>query len=364
MHWILSWFDRLLHEREGRDFQLSGKWFLLSILLGMLVGISTVVFDLTISFISAVVLDGVVGAHLGETAGDYNRFRGWIDLGIPFHPVMFLLVITAGGLISGFLMERYAPEAIGSGMGLAIQAFHEKRGHLRWQTIWVKQITTAVTLGTGGSGGREGPIAQIGAALGAWLSQKLHLTTRDRRILLAAGIGAGVGAMFRAPLAGALFAAEILYREADFEAEVVVPAAMASIISYGVHSLFLPEAIRYTPLFGKELQFNFLTPFELIPYTLLAIALIVVGMLYTTLFARISKLFNQMRIPVTWRVGLGAFLSGLCAIGLLNSFQSWQQDLGSIGTGYGALQSVLTGKEQKTIGLLLAIVLGKILSSS
>ena len=89
-----------------------------------------------------------------------------------------------------------------------------------------------MTIGTGGSAGREGPIAQIGAGLGSLLATRLHLSPRDRRIVLAAGIAAGVGAIFRAPLAGALFAGEILYRDADIESDAVVPAAISSIIAW------------------------------------------------------------------------------------------------------------------------------------
>ena len=96
----------------------------------------------------------------------------------------------------------------------------------------VKIVASALTLGTGGSGGREGPIAQIGAGFGSFLGGVLRLRPAERRILMAAGMGAGVAAIFRAPLAGALFAAEVLYRSPDFESEVIIPAGLASVIAY------------------------------------------------------------------------------------------------------------------------------------
>jgi CIC family chloride channel protein len=85
----------------------------------------------------------------------------------------------------------------------------------------IKILASAATIGSGGSGGREGPIAQIGAGFGSFLAQRLRLPEHERRILLAAGMGAGIAAIFRAPLAGAIFAIEVLYRDEDFEAEAL-----------------------------------------------------------------------------------------------------------------------------------------------
>src|SRR5204862_6423843 len=108
-----------------------------------------------------------------------------------------------------------------------------------------KIIASAVTLGTGGSGGREGPIAQIGAGFGSFLGGLLRLRPAERRVLMAAGMGAGVAAIFRAPLAGALFAAEVLYRSPDFEPSVIIPAALACITAYCTFGL----AFGWAPLF-------------------------------------------------------------------------------------------------------------------
>ena len=151
-------------------------------------------------------------------------------------------------------------------MDAAIDAFHNGRGQIRARIPWVKTLTSAITLGTGGSAGREGPIAHIGAGLGAWLGDRLNLSQRERRILLAAGMGAGVGAIFRAPLAGALFAGEILYSDSDLESDVIVPAASASVIAYSVYIKSLPAETRFLPLFGGNLEHMFESPLELIPY--------------------------------------------------------------------------------------------------
>ena len=165
-------------------------------------------------------------------------------------------MIAVGGLLSGWLVIRFAPEAEGHGTDAAIAAFHHKRGYIRPIVPIIKLVASAFTIGSGGSGGREGPIAQIGAGFGSYLGTVFKLPARDRRILLAVGMGAGIGAIFRAPLAGALFAAEILYRGADLEGDVIVPAAVASTVSYSVFSFWLPADVRFLPLFGKQLQFQ------------------------------------------------------------------------------------------------------------
>src|SRR5262249_19407342 len=134
-------------------------------------------------------------------------------------PWALLVVPAVGGILSGFLVYTVAPEAEGHGTDAAISAYHHHQGKIRPQVPLVKIVASALTLGTGGSGGREGPIAQIGAGFGSFLGSLLRLRPSDRRILMAAGMGAGVAAIFRAPLAGAIFAAEVLYSSPDFESE-------------------------------------------------------------------------------------------------------------------------------------------------
>jgi CIC family chloride channel protein len=139
-----------------------------------------------------------------------------------------------------------APEAEGHGTDAAIAAYHHQQGLIRPRVPLVKIVASALTLGTGGSGGREGPIAQIGAGFGSFLGNLLRLRPAERRILMAAGMGAGVAAIFRAPLAGALFAAEVLYRSPDFESEVIIPAGLASVLAYCTFGL----VFGWSPLFS------------------------------------------------------------------------------------------------------------------
>src|SRR5205823_14828465 len=162
----------------------------------------------------------------------------------PLNPWLLLLIPAAGGVLSGVLVYTLAPEAEGHGTDAAIAAYHHHQGRIRPRVPLVKIVASALTIGTGGSGGREGPIAQIGAGFGSFLGGLLRLRPAERRVLMAAGMGAGVAAIFRAPLAGALFASEVLYRSPDFESEVIIPAGLASIMAYCMFAL----VFGWTPL--------------------------------------------------------------------------------------------------------------------
>lgn len=207
---------------ETVDFRTSGKWVGLSFLIGVLAGLAAAAFNQLTMLVVQLGLAPMAGFVPSEAVGEPHTM---LPEGALFHPWWLVAVMTAGGLISGLLVYLVSAEAEGAGLDAAIFAFHRRKGEIDGKIAPLKLAASAITLGTGGSAGREGPIAQIGAALGSWLSTKLQLSARDRRIMLAAGMAAGVGAVFRAPLAGALFAAEILYSRSDFEADSVIPAA-------------------------------------------------------------------------------------------------------------------------------------------
>jgi CIC family chloride channel protein len=180
----------------------------------------------------------------------------------------------------------FAPEAGGHGTDAAIDAYHNKGGFIRGRIPFVKTIASTITLTTGGSGGREGPIAQIGAGFGSFLARKFKLSERERRIMMAAGIGAGVASIFRAPLAGALFAAEVLYRDPDFESEVIIPAGISSVVAYCIFCL----VFGWGSLFDSP-GFKFQNPLELGPYIVLSGVLVLTAILYIKMFYGVSDLF-------------------------------------------------------------------------
>lgn len=345
------------------DLKSSGKWFLLSSLIGIVAGLGAITFQVSSQAVIHYTLSGIAGYTPREPAGEHSFFSH-DDQKSPPSLWLLVAVLAAGGLVSGVIVYTFAPEAEGHGTDAAIEAFHQKRGFIRSRIPIIKLITSAITIGTGGSGGREGPIAQIGAGFGSFLATQLKLSSRDRRIMLAAGMGAGVGSIFRAPLAGALFAAEILYRDADLESDVIVPAAISSIIGYSVFSFFLPADQRFMPLFGNHLQYSVGSPIELIPLTVLSVILVAGGVLYVKVFYDTHHQFKKLPIIPHLRPMIGATATGLCGIVLYKAFGNDPRTLAVLSTGYGTLQQAVENCSGMSVWLLLAIALMKIITTS
>ncbi|MDO9462317.1 MAG: chloride channel protein, partial [Deltaproteobacteria bacterium] len=239
------------------------------------------------------------------------------------------------------------PEAEGHGTDAAIEAYHKKRGFIRARVPIIKTLASFMTLGTGGSGGREGPIAQIGAGFGSFLATRLKLSARERRIMLAAGMAAGVGSIFRAPLAGALFAAEVLYKEAEFESEVLIPAGISSVVAYCVFCL----VFGWGSLFSAH-DFVFNDPRQLFPYSVLALILAGASFLYVKIFYGIHDIFKRIKLPNYIKPAIGGFLTGCIGFFLPQT----------LAFGYGFIQMTLNNLV--TIPVLVAVGLGKILTTS
>ena len=227
-----------------------------------------------------------------------------------------------------------------------IRAFHRARGVVRPRVPLVKAIATIVTLSSGGSAGKEGPVAQIGGGIGSLLGTALGLNARDRRILLLAGTAGGLGAIFRAPLGSAITAIEVLYRE-DFESDALIPCVISSVTAYVVFVLLVGgQRIFAVP------EFPLFTPIELPGYVLLALVSVPVGRVYIALFRIMrQRVFAKLPGPRALRPMLG----GLC-VGAIGFFVPE-----AYGVGWGYLQRAIDG--QIVVGALALIVAAKILAT-
>ena len=239
---------------------------------------------------------------------------------------MLLILPVAGGLLSGWITFKFAPETEGHGTDAAIEAYHFKDGAIRRRVPFVKAITAMITIGTGGSGGREGPIAQIGSGFGSMLGRWFRVAPDERRILMAAGMAAGIGAIFHAPLAGALFAAEVLYRGPDMEHEVFVPAFVTSIVAYSIFGAIF----GFHPLFiTPEYAFDQVT--MLLPYFVLGVISALGAMLFVRVFYGVRHLmFNRLTmIPNSLKPAAGGLVVGIIGFFLPEA----------LGAGYGVIQA-------------------------
>ncbi len=353
--------EPLLKFVKALDLRTTGKWFGLSAVVGLVSGLAAIAFQLLVEIVQHLGLAWFAGFVPTDAAGEQPLFAQPVG---EFLPWAILPVMAVGGLVSGWLVYTFAPEAKGTGTDAAVAAFHNRRGQIGWLVPIIKTMASAITLGSGGSAGREGPIAQIGAGFGALLANRLGLSARDRRIMLAAGMAAGVGAIFRAPLAAALFAGEILYREADLDSDVIVPAAFSSIVGYSVYSLSLPPSVRFTPLFGEVTQIQFGSPVELIPYAVLAIVLSLAAILFIKSYQGAQQIFECLPVHPLFRPMLGAVLAGLFGIGLFVLLGRDPLVLGVLSTGYGTLQEATRPETSVGLQILVGVALAKIVTTS
>lgn len=330
----------------------------LACLVGLVAGIGAILFYIATQAASDLALGWGVGYYAEPHPAGHVPLP-WIPKSHhPFIPWLLLVVPTVGGLVSGWLVFRYAPEAEGHGTDSVIDAYHQREGYMRPRVPAVKIIASALTIGSGGSGGREGPIAQIGAGFGSILAGLLRLRPADRRVLLATGMGAGIAAIFRAPLAGALFAAEVLYSSPEFEPEVILPAGIASVVSYCTFGLYG----GWQPLFYiPETSFN--EPRQLLTYSVLIIAMVILASIYVRTFYGIRDLFHRWNIPRSLKPAVGAFLSGLVGLVLYYVFGHETFVLSVLSFGYNALQEAMSPNPQVSAAVLMAIALGKILTT-
>lgn len=334
--------------------------YLLAMLVGAMAGLGAIGFEFLSGLVAKLSLQSVAGYVPQGPRGEVSLFAGPEDSAPRW--LWLMLMPALGCFLSSLLCRWFAPEATGHGTDAAIDAYHRKGGRIRGRVPVIKAIASALTIGSGGSGGREGPIAQIGAGAGSWLGQKLGLSDTKCRVLLAAGMAGGVGAIFRAPFAGALFAAEILYREAEFEGEVVMPAFLSSAVAYCV---FCGIFGQFGTMFELGPGFAFGHILDLLPYTVLALCLVPVIGLFTRFFYGAERFFARLPGPRPLIAALGGLAAGGIAV-LCWRATGDELGLSAASNGYGILQSTLDGAVTGWDGvrLLLAVGLCKLVATS
>jgi CIC family chloride channel protein len=325
------------------------KTIFLSIIIGIISGFGALLFFNGIKYATRFIMGDIWGYNYPIDGMSLDTISNWSP---PTEVWLFLPIICLGALISGFLVYRFAPEAEGHGTDAAIAAFHTT-GRIRRRIPIIKALSSLITISTGGSAGREGPTAQIAAGFGSIAADFLKLPEKERRIAIASGIGAGVGTIFKAPLGGAILAAEILYLR-DFESDAIVPAFLSSIIGYGIFGYFE----GYEPIFARADLFWSVPEIPL--FVLLGVVCAIVGIAYVVIFDRTKSFFkdlcNNYGIPLYFKPVIGAACIGLLVITLANiSPDMFLVALGSIGSGYGFIQLAIFNMLPLTVLLLIPI---------
>jgi chloride channel protein, CIC family len=278
---------------------------------------------------------------LAENGGSLHQVIG--SHGLWLIPV----ATTIGGLISGALVYGFAPEAEGHGTDTVVEAFHRKQGKLRLRVAPVKMVASAITIGSGGSAGREGPIALISAALSSFYAVRTRRSEEQRRLLLLAGMAAGLAAIFRTPMGTGVFAIEVLYSNMEFEVGAFLYTMMASAVAYTVNGLF----VGWGPLFQLP---SVATPgiSAYLWYAALGVMCGLVGTVLPAVFYRTRDAFRRLPIPNWTKPGLGACGVGLLALRLPQV----------LGGGYGWIQEAIDGR--LALRLLFVLVFAKLIAFS
>jgi CIC family chloride channel protein len=322
---------------RGPLFPATTRLFGYCLLVGLLGAVAALVFDLMVELGERWLLVEITGWR-PPGAGTLTPFAEAPSWAARWR---FPVVTTLGGLLGGFLVYRWAPETEGHGTDAAIAAYH-RGDEIRGRSPLIKAVASALTIGSGGVAGREGPTAQIVVGLGSVVSRLSGLRGEERRILLLASMAAGLAAIFRAPLGMAIFAVEILYAGMVFESEALIYTVIAAVTAYALHGL----VAGWVPVFAIPSGLTFDQPEALLAFAVLGVAAGLLGALLPALFYRTQALFRRLPLPPHLKPALGGLLVGLLAMAVP----------AVLGTGYGWVELALAGSlSGGTLLLLLAL---------
>ncbi len=246
---------------------------------------------------------------------------------------------TLGGIISGALVYSIAPEAEGHGTDTAVRAFHRAGGLIRRRVTPLKIVASAITIGSGGSAGREGPTALFSAGVGSIYANLFERSDAERRLLVLIGMAAGLSAIFRSPIGTAIFAVEVLYGEMQFEGGALIYTMLGAVVAYAVNGLF----VGWQPLFQVPAGLEVKSIYDYGWYIVLGLGSGVVGAAVPNVFYLIRDGFHKIPIPPHVKPAIGGLVVGLIALALPQV----------LGGGYVWIQEAINGHLAITVLALL-----------
>lgn len=299
-----AWF-RFVLAGDGISM-VSARMFFLSAATGVVVGFCASAFHWMIDICREYLLQGL--AHHKTLLQDGRILADVFNPVFYKNPETWILLVlpAAGAAAAALLIKFFSPSAHARGTDSAIFAYHRMDGRIPSSVIPVKSAASAIVIGSGGSAGYEGPMTLIGAACGSKIARMLRLDAKTRRIMMACGLAAGLGALFRCPLAGAIFGAEIFYSSTDMEYEVFLPSFVATSVAYCIFACFHGTA----PLFHLP-NYVFDTGLRLVPYIALAFITAFGARLYIRFFRTVESAVRKWKFPNTAKIACGGLLTGL-----------------------------------------------------
>ena len=287
--------------------------------------------------LGAVVFRGLIGAfrHLF-----LERGAEWLG-----HPYLLPLIPAVGGLLVGFLVLRWAREARGHGVPEVMAAVAQEGGRIRPRVAIIKSLASALCIGSGGSVGREGPIVQIGSALGSSLGQIFGLTDQRLKILVGCGAAAGISATFNAPIAGVIFALEVIL--GDFTIGAFSPIIISSVLATALSR----HVLGNEPAFIVP-QYQPFSPYELVYYAILGVLGGIVAVGFTRFLYKMEDGFDQLAISEYAKPVVGGLLVGSIGIFFPQVF----------GVGYEAITDAVDNNTE--LSLIAILFLAKFLATS
>ncbi len=315
----------------------------LSVLTGILAGFGAVIFWQVIKWCNWFFFYG--GSRALPFLGDY-----------------YVIALPAiGGLLVGLIVRYLAREVKGEGPPEVMEAFATRAGHIRWQITPVKILASAISIGSGGSVGREGPIVQIGASAGSSIGQLFKLSDEWVKTLLLCGTAGGISATFNAPLAGIIFALEVV--AGNFINPRFGYIVLSSVAANVIAKMFLFTGSHTTSFSLPE--YSVVNYMELIPYALLGVIVAVVGVIFCRFFFKTENLFTMIKIPAWLKPALGGLIVGLIGFFFPQIFgvgYGIHYDTNGSLIAFGALDQALT--EGLAFSSLLALLLLKMVATS
>jgi len=317
--------------------------FIDAFLIGIIGAVCAEIFILLLDAISKFTLGYITGYIPPDTI---NLIK--VSINHSYNPFLVIVVLIAGGLVSGFLVYTFAPEAEGHGTDTVIRAFHRNGGYLRPIVVPIKILSSAITIGTGGAAGREGPTALFSAGIGSMYADFKNASIRRRQTFIILGMAAGLSAVFKAPLGTAIFALEVLYIKSEFESKQLMFIIFGALVAYTITGF----------LFGWQPIFNIPTKLEITDlktFNLIMVFGVISGLISVfipNVFYFTRDLFRKIPIKAHFKPALGALVVGIIAI--------WYPQV--LGGGYGWIQAGIDG--ELTLKLMLILFFFKLIAFS